>query len=189
MKTDIVTKTSQFNLEQKIINDIIKIVANHFSFEENFYKIISREKNLIHAKHVTMYLIKKNHKITLAKLGSYFSSQTKEGLDHATVLNAVNKIKDFMSIDKSIKSEVNYLQKLVEIKIKENKECQYDKDYYYISLDSITSMKIREDAAIITTGLTQNEINCIKKAVIGILETREHKNTNLFILEPKKQIN
>jgi hypothetical protein len=50
-------------------------------------------------------------------------------------------------------------------------------------------MKIREDAAIITTGLTQNEINCIKKAVIGILETREHKNTNLFILEPKKQIN
>jgi hypothetical protein len=189
MKTENLIKTSQFSLEQKIVNDIIKIVANHFSFEEDFNKIVSRETNIIHAKHVAIYLIKTNHKITLAKLGTYFASKTKEGLDHATVLNAIRKIKDFISIDKSVKSDINYLQKLVEIKVKENKQYLYDKDYYYISLDSITSMKLRDDAAIITTGLTDYEMDCIRKAVVGILETREHKHTNLFILEPKKQIN
>jgi hypothetical protein len=65
-----------------------------------------------------------------------------------------------------------------------------DKNYYYICLNNINSIKIGNGKAIITTGLSNSEIEVIKKTLalisLEITEEREHKNTEMYILELKK---
>ena len=174
------------------VDEIIKIVANHFGFEEDFHQLITREMNIIHAKHIAIFLIRKNYpKMTLASIGTYFAGKKEKGLDHATILNAIRKIKNFIDIDKSVSEDVKFLQDLINLKKNSNTEnIKIDKNYYYICLNNINSIKIGNGKAIITTGLSNSEIEVIKKTLdlisLEITEEREHKNTEMYILESKK---
>ena len=150
--------------------------------------------NIIHAKHIAIFLIRKNYpKMTLASIGSYFAGKKEKGLDHATILNAIRKIKNFIDIDKSVSEDVKFLQDLINLKKNSNTEnIKIDKNYYYICLNNINSIKIGNGKAIITTGLSNSEIEVIKKTLalisLEITEEREHKNTEMYILESKKNI-
>lgn len=192
MKSEKTNLSSQITIQDKSIQEIIKIVANYYHLEEDFVKLKTRKEEIILAKHIAIYLIRTNYpKTTLVNIGSFFIGTKDKGLDHSTILNAIRKVDGYLNgklnYQKLIKEDVKFLQELIEIKqnyVVENSKP--NKDYYYICLNEMQSMKIGNRGAIITTGLTNAELQKIKDVISGITEERNHENTNLYILEKRK---
>jgi hypothetical protein len=188
------TNSTQLTMTDVSVDEIIKLVANHFGFEENFSKIITRKTEYIHAKHIAIYLIKKNYpKMTLGSIGKYFNGIKGEGLDHATVLHAIRKINNFIDVEKEVEKDVKFLENL--IKLKKNTHFdnyKIDRNYYYICLNNMNSMKIGNGKAIVTTGLSYSEIvalkECLPKIGLKVTEERNHTQTDMYILESKKNV-
>ena len=192
MKSEKNNLSSQITIQDKSIQEIIKIVANYYHLEEDFVKLKTRKEEIILAKQIAIYLIRTNYpKTTLVKIGSFFIGTKDKGLDHSTILHAIRKVDGYLngklSFQKLIREDVKFLQELIEIKqnyVVENSKP--NKDYYYICLNNMQSMKIGNRGAIITTGLTNAELQKIKDVISGITEERNHENTNLYILEKRK---
>lgn len=64
----------------------------------------TRKKEYVEPRHIACYLLKKYTRMSLMEIGEYTG-----GLDHTTVINAINNVKKFMSI------ESDYLDKVFDL--------------------------------------------------------------------------
>jgi len=80
--------------------DIINSVADHYSFSVS--EIIGRRRHIdvIEARHVAIYLIRKTCRQSLYSIGAMFKR------DHGTILNAVHRIQDRMDVDPKFKAKI-----------------------------------------------------------------------------------
>jgi len=67
--------------------EVIKSVSNHFRLKQSELKGNKRLKHIVTARHITMYLMKKELQMPLADIGKWFSNR-----DHTSVLHAVRKV-------------------------------------------------------------------------------------------------
>jgi predicted transcriptional regulator len=93
---------------QKVLK-IIKTVENHYQVVTN---VRSQEHVFLIPRQIAMYVIYKNVDISLAKIGSYY------GRTHATVINALNQVKDILEskskVDDRLKMDIEQIEKAVE---------------------------------------------------------------------------
>lgn len=85
--------------------DVIKTVANHYHIKQTSLKGHSRVKNLVVARHVCMFLMKKELSLPLTEIGRWFA-----GRDHTSVLHAVNKVEKEMNIDDTLQQDISALR-------------------------------------------------------------------------------
>lgn len=85
--------------------DVIKTVANHYHIKQTSLKGTSRLKNLVTARHIAMYLLKKELSLPLVEIGRWFT-----GRDHTSVLHAVKKIEKDIVFDEQLKQDISALQ-------------------------------------------------------------------------------
>ncbi|PIR61598.1 MAG: chromosomal replication initiator protein DnaA [Candidatus Pacebacteria bacterium CG_4_10_14_0_8_um_filter_43_12] len=85
--------------------DIIKTVANHYHIKQSSLKGHSRIKSLVTARHVCMFLLKKELSLPLTEIGRWFA-----GRDHTSVLHAVNKVEREMNIDDLLQQDISALR-------------------------------------------------------------------------------
>lgn len=85
--------------------DIIKTVANHFRVKQSAIKGKRRTKDLVLARHVSMFLLRNELKLSLEEIGKWFS-----GRDHTSVLHATQKIEKLLQIDEAIKRDISALK-------------------------------------------------------------------------------
>ena len=87
------------------VEDIQRLVADHFRVRVADLKSANRSKPLVTARQVAMYLIKKNLDKSLVETGRYFG-----GKDHTTVINALRRVESQLSKDSDLKKDVDELQ-------------------------------------------------------------------------------
>lgn len=95
---------------EKTTLEIIEMICEQYSVTREQLKNQNRTKDLVFARHLCMYLLYNCVKLKLSQVGQVFNR------DHTTVMNAIQKIEDYI--------ETNSLNKREEIH-KMVKRCGY----------------------------------------------------------------
>jgi len=85
--------------------DIINSVLNFFEIAKDDLMSKSRKKKVALPRQITMYLFKKELKMSYPEIGEYFKR------DHTTALHAFNKISQDIKNDSKMNSDVDYILK------------------------------------------------------------------------------
>ena len=88
------------------IEEIQKSCAHHFRLEKEDLKSSSRKKNILQARQIAMFLIRKILKKTYQEISLAF-----ERKDHSTCINAINKVEKLMLKKPEFKRDVELLHK------------------------------------------------------------------------------
>ncbi len=86
-------------------DDVIKTVANHFRVKQIAIKGKKRTKDLVTARHVAMYFLREELKMSLEEIGKWFSNR-----DHTSVIHAISKVESLITEDELIKQDVSALR-------------------------------------------------------------------------------
>lgn len=73
---------------------VIRDVAIRFGVSVKQVKSRSRKREVVDARHLAMYLIRKSSKMSLKSIGEFFGSR-----DHTTVLHSLQSVQDQMDVD------------------------------------------------------------------------------------------
>ncbi len=87
------------------IDDIQKLVSDHYKVRVPDIKSRTRTKPLVIARQVAMWLVKKHLDRSLVEIGRSFG-----GKDHTTVMNALRRIEDQLNKDSEIKRDIDELE-------------------------------------------------------------------------------
>lgn len=94
---------------QKILRvkpqDVIKTVANHYRLKQSAVKGKSRSKELVRARHIAMFLLRNELRVSLEEIGQWFA-----GRDHSSVIHAVRKIEEEYLNDNQLQQDVSALK-------------------------------------------------------------------------------
>ncbi len=85
--------------------DVIKTVADHYRLKQAELKGASRERHVVTARHVAMYLLYKDVGLPLTEIARWFG-----GRDHTSVLHATRKIATDIEISGSSLTDVSTLR-------------------------------------------------------------------------------
>lgn len=86
-------------------SDVIRAVANHFHITQAELKGQSRQKHLVVARHLCMYILKQDAHLTLVEIGKWFS-----GRDHTTVMHAIGKIEKDVAAHPQVNQDLNAIR-------------------------------------------------------------------------------
>ncbi len=86
------------------VEDIQKLVADHYKIKTVDLKSTSRAKTIVIPRQVSMYLIKKHLDKSLVDIGRLFGNK-----DHTTVINALQRVELLQTKDSEIKKDIEEL--------------------------------------------------------------------------------
>jgi len=169
--------------EDRIIEYIIAIVGKFYNVSNIYTQIKSRKREYVYARQIAMYLISKYSTATLEKIGAQFA-----GKDHATVLHAKKVINNLIDTDRNIKAQIKDLENIIKLNSRAiSDNIDLNEHFYYIDFNNYISIKITNNKGLIVSGFSDQEIKKLKQFLeLKDLETRDHKNTGLYILEEKQ---
>ena len=87
------------------IDMIIRKTAEYFNVTDYDIKGKSRNKNIILARHISIYLTSKLTSYSLSEIG-----KSMNGKDHTTIMHSVDRIKSLLETDESIKMAVSAIE-------------------------------------------------------------------------------
>ena len=87
------------------IDMIIKETADYFGLKDYDIKGKSRNKNIILARHISIYLASKLTSYSLSEIGKAMS-----GKDHTTIMHSVDRIKSLLEVDDSVRTAVSAIE-------------------------------------------------------------------------------
>ena len=85
--------------------EVIKTVANHYRVKQSAIKGRRRTKELALARHVAMFLLRGEIKLSFDEIGKWFS-----GRDHTSVMHASKKIEGLLLEDEVLQQDVSALK-------------------------------------------------------------------------------
>ncbi len=80
--------------------EIIKQACNYYQLKQSSVKGKRRTKNLVHARHMAMFLLKTDLDMSYAEIGRWFSNR-----DHTSVMHAKNKVEEMIESGEEIAVE------------------------------------------------------------------------------------
>lgn len=96
IKDFILGPTKDITLEK-----IINAVRDYYGFSEEEIKGVSRNADLVEARHIAMYITRQLTQITLVEIGRFFKR------DHSAVINGDRRIRELIIQNKLINTKVN----------------------------------------------------------------------------------
>ncbi len=94
------------------VENIAKLVAEHFSVPVEKLSSKTRKRSVVIARQLSMYLAKNYTKSSLKTIGDNFG-----GKDHSTVIYSINTVRDLIDTDNLFKNTVAELEKKVEMSL------------------------------------------------------------------------
>jgi chromosomal replication initiator protein len=92
------------------IKDIVKIVSDFYSIEEESIYEKTRRKEIIKPRQVIMYLLREDFNISYPSIG-----QKLGGRDHTTVIHSCEKIKEDLKGDQTLGNEISQIRNLLSV--------------------------------------------------------------------------
>jgi len=109
-----------------LVDNALSTIMFHVSLltgiPENEIRSKTRKKEIIYARYLFAYIAVTRTRVTLEGIANYIY----EGYDHATVMYARSKIEGFLSYDKKVQGDVEYLKK----KIKNGNNIKQSSEYH-----------------------------------------------------------
>ena len=96
------------NQEKKdgiMLENILKVIAKHYSVSINDLKSKKRQKNIVVVRQVAFYMMKKLTFYSLKTIGEFVGKR-----DHSTVLHAVTKVENMFDSDSSFAQKLNSIE-------------------------------------------------------------------------------
>ena len=87
---------------------IITMVAEHFGLKVDDLASSKRNKEIVYPRQIAMYLCREMTDIPLSNIGKYLG-----GRDHTTILHGIEKVKETISTDETLRSTVDILKKKI----------------------------------------------------------------------------
>ena len=91
------------------IKHIQKVVCDYYNINFEAIQSKNRKREIVQTRQIAMYFAKKFTKYSLSTIGAEIG-----GKNHATVLYADKVIKDQLSYDKNLQSQIEDLEKRIE---------------------------------------------------------------------------
>jgi len=89
---------------------VLSQTAKEFSFKIRDLCGKSRQKELVNARHIAMYLLRKDLNLPLMKIGELLGNR-----DHSTVIHAIEKINQEFTTNETIRHRVVKIRKELNI--------------------------------------------------------------------------
>ena len=87
------------------VKDVVKIVSEHYSVDENSIYDKTRRKEIVKARQVVMYILREDFSVSYPLIG-----QKLGGKDHTTVIHSCAKIKEDMKNDPQLLQEIEQIR-------------------------------------------------------------------------------
>lgn len=98
------------NFLYNMIGETVRLTAEHYGVSLNDLMLRTRKREVSEPRMVAMYLLKKrNPKMTLYEISDYFG-----GYNHATVINALNKVRWFIETNREFRTKVQSIERDLE---------------------------------------------------------------------------
>ena len=109
---DVIRKFVSHENKSISVENIAKLVAEHFSVSMDKLHSNTRKRDVVTARQLSMYLAKNFTKSSLKEIGHHLG-----GKDHSTVIYSINTVKDLIHTDPLFKETVAELKKKVELSL------------------------------------------------------------------------
>jgi len=92
-------------------DNIIETICSFYNIKSTQLKGAKRDSFLVGPRHICMFLLKEETRMTFVEIGNLLG-----GRDHTTVMHAVDKIREMITLSEKTKEEIQFIKR----KIKEN---------------------------------------------------------------------
>jgi chromosomal replication initiator protein len=110
---DILKNFVKHQSKELTIEQIQKLVCDHFDMPVDVLKSKTRKRHIVQARQISMYFAKNMTGTSLANIGRHFG-----GRDHSTVIHACQTVNDLMETDSKFKDKVLEIEKIININYK-----------------------------------------------------------------------
>lgn len=104
----VMEQSIKFERKRITVQKIQDTVSEYFDVKKELIQSASRKREIVQARQVTMYFIKKHTELSLAQIGSHVGNR-----NHATVLHACNTVKNYCDVDKGFRSDMDEIERLL----------------------------------------------------------------------------
>lgn len=98
----------RFEKKKITVQKIQETVSNFYNVKKELIQSASRKREIVQARQVTMFFIKKHTELSLSQIGIQVGNR-----NHATVLHACNTIRDLTEVDKSFRTDMKEIERLL----------------------------------------------------------------------------
>ena len=86
-------------------DDIVNTICSFYNIKSTQLKGIKRDASIVLPRHICMYLLKEEVKLTFVEIGNILG-----GRDHTTVMHAVEKVETLLSNSSRVKEEILFIK-------------------------------------------------------------------------------
>ena len=104
----VVEQSIKFEKKRITVQKIKDTVSDFYSIKKDLIQSPSRKREIVQARQVTMFFIKKHTELSLSQIGIQVGNRS-----HATVLHACNTVKNYYDFDKSFRSDLEDIEKIL----------------------------------------------------------------------------
>jgi hypothetical protein len=167
----------------RFIEEVKLIVCAEYKIDKAKLIEKTNKREVVLPRQVAIYFCRKFLVYsTLDELSKHFKKH------YTSIIHSVNQVDNLAKYDKQFKAKIDKLQPIlfnVHNSIMLNNPTS--KDEYFVDLNNCTSIKVGKNKAIVTTGLTKDEIAELLLRLGLTVKTVEHKNTGMYILLKNEQ--
>ena len=104
----VVEQSIKFEKKRITVQKIKDTVSDFYSIKKDLIQSSSRKREIVQARQVTMFFIKKHTELSLSQIGIQVGNRS-----HATVLHACNTVKNYYDFDKTFRSDLEEIEKIL----------------------------------------------------------------------------
>lgn len=112
---DIIKKFIKLHTDKLLgFTDIVKIVSLETGVTIEAIKIKTRKREIVEARQIAMWMLKRHTKLSLEAIGEYFENDHEHVFDHATVLHAIRTVNNLRETNKDFRDKFETVKLAVE---------------------------------------------------------------------------
>ncbi len=104
----VIEQSIKFEVKKITVQKIQEVVCEYFSIKKELIQSKSRKREIVQARQIAMYFTKAHTEMSLAQIGSHIGQR-----NHATVHHACNVVKGLIEVDKSFRSNVDEIERIL----------------------------------------------------------------------------
>lgn len=104
----VLEQSIKFEKKRITVQKIQDTVCDFFNIKKDLIQSASRKREIVQARQVTMFFIKKLTELSLSQIGVHVGNR-----NHATVLHACNTVKNLSDVDRGFRSDIEEIERLL----------------------------------------------------------------------------
>lgn len=104
----VLEQSIKFEQKRITVEKIQNAVSDFYHVKPDLIQSASRKREIVQARQVTMFFIKKHTELSLSQIGVQVGNR-----NHATVLHSCNTVRDFYEVDKNFRADIDEIDRIL----------------------------------------------------------------------------